>query len=68
VKITALARCRSRCVILWGEEGGGYLQQLSIPSLWRSRVQLIAGAGHAAHYEAPATFTDLLDQFLADLS
>ena len=26
-----------------------YLQQLSIPSLWRSRVQLIAGAGHAAH-------------------
>jgi pimeloyl-ACP methyl ester carboxylesterase len=46
----------------------GYLQQLSIPSLWRSRVQLIAGAGHAAHQEAPATFTELLDQFLADLS
>jgi pimeloyl-ACP methyl ester carboxylesterase len=46
----------------------GYLQQLSIPSLWRSRVQLIPGAGHAAHHEAPATFTGLLDQFLADLS
>jgi pimeloyl-ACP methyl ester carboxylesterase len=44
-----------------------YLQQLSIPSLWRNRVQLIAGAGHAAHYEAPATFTELLGQFLADL-
>jgi hypothetical protein len=44
-----------------------YLQQLSIPSLWRNRVQLIAGAGHAAHYGAPATFTELLGQFLADL-
>ena len=45
-----------------------YLQQLSIPSLWRSRVQLTPGAGHAAHQEATATFTELLDQFLADLS
>jgi pimeloyl-ACP methyl ester carboxylesterase len=46
----------------------GYLQQLTIPSLWRGRVQLIPGAGHAAHQEATATFTELLDQFLADLS
>ena len=45
-----------------------YLQQLSIPSLWRSRVQLIPGAGHAPHQEATATFTELLDQFLADLT
>jgi pimeloyl-ACP methyl ester carboxylesterase len=45
----------------------GYLQQLSIPSLWRGRVQVIPGAGHAAHLEATATFTGLLDQFLADL-
>jgi pimeloyl-ACP methyl ester carboxylesterase len=46
----------------------GYLQQLSIPGLWRGGVRLIPGAGHAAHQEAPATFTGLLDQFLADLS
>jgi pimeloyl-ACP methyl ester carboxylesterase len=45
----------------------GYLQQLSIPSLWRGSVQLIPGAGHAAHQEATAAFTGLLDQFLADL-
>jgi hypothetical protein len=31
-------------------------------------VQLIPGVGHAAHQEATATFTELLDQFLADLS
>jgi pimeloyl-ACP methyl ester carboxylesterase len=45
-----------------------YLQQLSIPSLWRGRVQLIPGAGHAPHLEATPTFTDLLGQFIADLS
>lgn len=44
-----------------------YLQQLSIPSLWRGRVQLIPDAGHAAHQEATAAFTELLGQFLADL-
>jgi pimeloyl-ACP methyl ester carboxylesterase len=46
----------------------GYLRQLGIPSLWRGQVQLIPGAGHAAHQEAPATFTGLLDEFLADLT
>ncbi len=46
----------------------GYLEQLSIPTLWRGGVQLIAGAGHAAHQEAPGRFTELLDQFLSDLS
>jgi pimeloyl-ACP methyl ester carboxylesterase len=46
---------------------GGYLQQLSIPTLWRGRVQVVPGAGHAIHREATAAFTELLDQFLADL-
>jgi pimeloyl-ACP methyl ester carboxylesterase len=45
----------------------GYLQQLSIPGLWRGSVQVIPGAGHAIHQEATAAFTGLLDQFLADL-
>jgi pimeloyl-ACP methyl ester carboxylesterase len=45
----------------------GYLQQLSIPSLWRGGVKLIPDAGHAPHQEATAAFTGLLDQFIADL-
>jgi pimeloyl-ACP methyl ester carboxylesterase len=45
----------------------GYLQQLSIPGLWRGSVQVIPGAGHAIHQEATAAFTGLLDQFLADV-
>ena len=44
-----------------------YLQQLAIPTLWRGHVQLIPGAGHALHQEAPAEFADLLEQFIADL-
>ena len=45
-----------------------YLRQLAIPSLWRGRVQLIPGAGHAPHQEAPGEFADLLDEFIADLA
>jgi pimeloyl-ACP methyl ester carboxylesterase len=45
----------------------GYLQQLTIPSLWRGGVQLIAGAGHAPHQETPGKFTELLNQFITDL-
>jgi pimeloyl-ACP methyl ester carboxylesterase len=45
-----------------------YLQELRIPGLWRGRVQLIPGAGHAAHQEATGAFTELLSEFLADLS
>ena len=44
-----------------------FLRGLSAPSLWRGGVQVIAGAGHAPHQEVPATFTELLDQFLSDL-
>jgi pimeloyl-ACP methyl ester carboxylesterase len=44
-----------------------YLQKLTLPTLWRGTVQLMPGVGHALHREAPETFTDLLDQFIAEL-
>ena len=44
-----------------------YLRQLSIPSLWRGSVQLIPEAGHAPHQETPDEFSELLQQFIADL-
>jgi pimeloyl-ACP methyl ester carboxylesterase len=44
-----------------------YLRKLSIPCLWRGAVPVISGAGHALHEEAPDTFADLLEQFIADL-
>jgi pimeloyl-ACP methyl ester carboxylesterase len=45
----------------------GYLQKLTIPSLWRGEVQLVPDAGHALHQEAPEALTVLLEQFIADL-
>jgi len=31
-------------------------------------MRLIAGARHAPHQQAPGAFTDLLEQFIADLN
>lgn len=44
-----------------------YLRGLTIPALWRGQVQLIPGAGHAPHQEAPQRFAALLTEFSADL-
>jgi pimeloyl-ACP methyl ester carboxylesterase len=42
---------------------GAYFEGLSLPTLWRGAVHPIAGAGHAAHWEAPAAFDALLEAF-----
>jgi pimeloyl-ACP methyl ester carboxylesterase len=44
-----------------------YLAKLTIPSLWRGAVQIVPWAGHAPHLEAPEKFTNLLEQFIADV-
>ncbi|MCS7484627.1 alpha/beta fold hydrolase [Umezawaea endophytica] len=44
-----------------------YLRKLTIPTLWRKEVQVIHGAGHAPHQEAPQVFADLLTEFIGDL-
>lgn len=44
-----------------------YLRKLNAPSLWRGEVQVIPGAGHAPHQEAPQQFAALLAEFIGDL-
>jgi pimeloyl-ACP methyl ester carboxylesterase len=44
-----------------------YLQSLTIPSLWRGAIQLIADAGHSPHWEQPERFNALLAEFVADV-
>jgi len=71
-EIAIVGTLRQPLAILHGEGEQlvslGYLRQLTIPALWRGSVQLIPGAGHAPHQEAPEKFTGLLEQFIADLA
>ena len=70
-ELAILARLRQPLAILHGEgeqlANLDYIKGLTIPSLWRSEVQLIPGAGHAPHQETPGQFAELLEQFIAEL-
>jgi pimeloyl-ACP methyl ester carboxylesterase len=44
-----------------------YLQSLTMPSLWRGAIQIIADAGHSPHWEQPERFNALLAEFVAGL-
>jgi pimeloyl-ACP methyl ester carboxylesterase len=56
--------------ILHGAEeqvvNGAYFQDLSLPSLWRGRVQVIPNVGHAPQWEDPEAFNGLLEAFVGD--
>lgn len=43
-----------------------YIQQLQIPTLWRGATKVIAGAGHAPHWEKPAQFNRLVEEFVSE--
>ena len=66
-----VATLRRPLAILQGENEQlvnlGYRRQLTIPALRRGAVQIVAGAGHAAHEEAPQELAGLLEQFIADI-
>ncbi len=40
-----------------------FLEGLTIPTLWRDRVQTVDGAGHAVQMEQPSRFNRILEQF-----
>lgn len=45
----------------------GFIIGLEMPSLWRGEVQMVAGAGHAAQWDAPEAFNALIAEFVAEL-
>ena len=44
-----------------------YIKKLTMPTLWRGAVQIIADSDHAPHREQPARFNTLLTQYIEDL-
>jgi pimeloyl-ACP methyl ester carboxylesterase len=70
-EIAIVSALRQPLAILQGADeqlvSQDYLRKLDIPSLWRKEVQLIHGAGHAPHQEAPEQFAALLAEFIGDL-
>jgi pimeloyl-ACP methyl ester carboxylesterase len=43
-----------------------YINQLRMPTLWRSNIQFIERAGHAAHWENSDRFNELLGAFIKE--
>jgi pimeloyl-ACP methyl ester carboxylesterase len=41
-----------------------YLQAIKYRALWNKSIHIIAGAGHAPHWQCPSVFNDLLSEFL----
>lgn len=70
-ELAILAELRQPLAILHGADEQlvnlGYLRKLTIPTLWRGEVQVVPGAGHALHREAPEQFAALLTDFAGDL-
>ncbi len=45
-----------------------YISELTMPTLWQNKVQIISEAGHAAHWEQPEQFNARLEAFVADVT
>lgn len=41
-----------------------YLRTLRYRALWRDRIYVISGAGHASHWQCPQSFNKILTEFL----
>ncbi|GIK71957.1 MAG: alpha/beta hydrolase [Chloroflexota bacterium] len=69
-EVQVVANLRTPLAVLHGAQeqliNGAYFDALTMPTLWRGAVQVIADAGHAPHWETPSTFNALLGDFLAD--
>jgi pimeloyl-ACP methyl ester carboxylesterase len=66
-EIEIVKRLTKPLAVLHGEHeavaNGAYIRSLEMPSLWGGSMRVIAGAGHAAQWEAPEAFDNLLGAF-----
>jgi pimeloyl-ACP methyl ester carboxylesterase len=68
-ELEIVATLKQPLAILHGEQEQlvslEYIRALTIPALWRGAVQVVPGAGHALHWEAPEVFASLVEAFIA---
>lgn len=69
-EVEIVANLAAPLAVLHGEDEQlvslDYIKTLTMPTLWRGAVQVIAGAGHAPHWEQPEQFNALLEAFLLE--
>lgn len=69
-EVDIVARLTRPFAVLHGAEeqlvNAGYFATLTMPTLWRGAVQVIADAGHTPQWEQAAQFDALLEAFIAD--
>jgi len=47
---------------------GSYIAKLTMPTLWRGKIQEIADSGHAPHWEKPEEFNRILAEFADEVA
>ncbi len=69
-EVQAAANLQVPLAVLHGAEDQlvnlAHIQNLTLPTLWRGAVQVIADAGHTPQWEAPRQFNTLLEAFLEE--
>lgn len=69
-EVEIVATLKQPLAVLHGAEeqlvNGAYFARLTMPTLWRGAVQVIADAGHAPQWEQPAAFDALLEGFIGE--
>ncbi|MGP9812345.1 alpha/beta fold hydrolase [Rhodopseudomonas sp. NSM] len=71
-EVAVAADLKQPLAVLHGAEeqlvNGAYFDTLTMPTLWRGKVQVIDGAGHLPQWEQAELFNALLDQFVTDVA
>jgi pimeloyl-ACP methyl ester carboxylesterase len=67
-EVIAISEMTAPLAIVHGEleqlVNAAYIQSLTMPTLWRGAIQLVADAGHATNWEQPEQFNALLEAFI----
>lgn len=70
-EVEVIAGLKQPLAVLHGADeqliNGAYFDTLTMPTLWRGKVQVIEGAGHLPHWEQPDKFNALLEAFMGEV-